>query len=109
MTTSVQSGSQTATINTEHQLGTTITAAGTHVLVVGTANLVNGDELELRVYSKVRQASDSEQLAYSVGYKHAQGDLIKLSLPVPHDGYFKVTLKQIAGTGRAFPWNILAL
>lgn len=109
MTTSVQSGSQTATINTEHQLGSTVTAAGTNVLVVGTVNMVNGDTLELRIYSKVRQATDSEQLAFTASYTHAQGDPIKISIPVPHDGYFKVTLKQIAGTGRAFPWNILAL
>ena len=41
------SGTQTATIDTEHTLATE-TDAKVYVLLVDTKNMVNGDELELR-------------------------------------------------------------
>lgn len=103
-----QSGSQTATVNTEHTLGSAITSAGTYVLVVETNAMVNGDVLELRAYSKVKSGA-TEYLAYYVRYAHAQTESNKYSIPVPADTSVKFTLKQTAGTGRAFPWNILSL
>lgn len=99
--------SQTATISTEHTLAT-ITSAGTYVLAVDCANMVNGDVLELRVYTKLT-ASDTSQLTYYAAYKHAQGALNKLSVPVPAPIEFKATLKQTAGTGRAFIWAVYSL
>lgn len=104
-----QSGSQTATISTEHTLGSAITAAGVYVLVVDTNAMVNGDALELRIYT-ICKASGTERLAYSSPtFVNVQADLIKYSVPVPIDVSFKATLKQTAGTGRAFPWNILSM
>lgn len=103
-----QSGSQSATINTEHQLGSTITAAGVYVLVVDTNAMVNGDTLELRIKTKAKSGSTS-RLAYYATYVNAQSDLVKYSVPVPCDVEFIATLKQTAGTGRSFDWNILAL
>ena len=43
MPTSVASGSQTCTVNTEHTL-TTQTASGTYVAVLDLVNAANGDE-----------------------------------------------------------------
>ena len=103
-----QSGSQTATISTEHTLGSAITAAGVYVFVCDCTNMVNGDVLELRIYTKCKSGS-TERLAYFATYAHAQGDMIKYSVPVPCDTSFKATLKQTAGTGRAFEWNLLSL
>jgi hypothetical protein len=103
-----QSGSQTATIGTEHTLGTAITAAGVYVLVVDTNAMVNGDVLELRAKTKAKSGSTS-RLAYFVTYANAQGELNKYSVPIPVDTEVVFTLKQSAGTGRAFDWNILAL
>lgn len=103
-----QSGSQTATISTEHQLGTTITAAGVYVLVVDTNAMAAGDRLELRIKSKSRSADAERQAACAV-FEGAQIDPIKHSIPVPTDCDFSATLKQTAGTGRAYPWNILSL
>ena len=105
--TSKQSGSQAAFINTEHVLGT-ITAAGTHVLVVDANAMQNGDVLELRAYTKTKAGSAS-RLAYSVGYVNAQAEPNKYSIPVPTDVEVSFTLKQVAGIGRSFDWNILAL
>lgn len=103
-----QSGSQTATIATEHTLGSAITAPGVYVLVVDTNAMANGDVLELRIYTKYASGG-TERLAYVATYAHAQTELNKFSVPVPIDASFKATLKQTAGTGRAFPWNILSL
>ena len=108
MPTSNQSGSQTATISTEHNLGTEITAAGTYVLVVDTGNMAAGDVLELRIKTKAKSGGTQRQ-AYAVSYANAQASPNKYSVPVPVDTSFQATLKQTAGTGRAFDWNILAL
>lgn len=103
-----QSGSQTATISTEHQLGTAITTAGTYVLVVDTNAMVNGDILELRAKTKVKSGSTS-RLAYYACYSHVQGEPNKYSIPVPVDTEVLFTLTQTAGTGRSYDWNILGL
>jgi hypothetical protein len=107
----VAEASQTATIGTEHTL-TTQTGIGTYVLTVDTMNMVNGDVLELRIYTKVR-ASGNTQLAYSAVYAHAQGVLNKYSVPIPlpTDREIIFTLKQTAPVsgGRAFPWGVLTL
>jgi hypothetical protein len=103
-----QSGSQTATIGTEHTLGAAITSAGVYVLVVDTNAMVNGDVLELRVKTKTKSGSTS-RLAYFATYANAQGELNKYSVPIPVDTEVAFTLKQVSGTGRAFDWNILAL
>lgn len=106
--TSNQSGSQTATIGTEHTLGTAITASGVYVLVVDANAMVNGDVLELRAKTKAKTGSTS-RLAYVVTYAHTQTELNKYSVPIPVDTEVVFTLKQTAGTGRVFDWNMLAL
>jgi len=98
------SGSQTATISTEHTLDT-ITTAGTYVLVVDTAAMVLGDRLVLRVYGKCR-STDTERLCQRATYSHVQYQALVRSLPEMSPHHFRVTLEQQAGTGRAFPWAI---
>lgn len=102
-----QSGSQTAIIGTEHTLGTAITAAGIYQLVVDCTNMVAADVLELRIYTKCKSGS-TERLAFYATYSNAQNELNKYSVPLPADVSFKATLKQTAGTGRVFDWNILS-
>lgn len=106
--TSNQSGSQTAVINTEHTLGVAITAPGVYVLVVDANAMANSDVLELRIYTKAKSGS-TERLAFYTTFANVQGEPNKMSIPVPIDQSFKATLKQTAGTGRAFDWNILSL
>lgn len=101
------SGSQTATINTEHTLGSAITTAGIYQLKVDIANLAAGDIVELRMYGKVR-STDTERLMWGpVTYGNVPpSQLIAVSPPDICAASVKYTLKQVAGTGRAFPWAI---
>ena len=108
-------GSQTATIGTEHTLsGGTFSTQGSYVLAVDMLNLVNGDVVELRVYTILDAADNNvSQQAVLGSYSNVQADLNKYSIPIPVDGtvttQIKFTLKQTAGTGRAFPFNIMTL
>lgn len=104
------SGTQTATVTTEHTLETN---AGdkTFVLIVDTVNMVNGDVLELRCKTKVLSGGTT-RVAYMATYQNAQSadDMIKISIPIPSDEEFVATLKQTAGgAGRDFPWKVVSL
>ena len=106
--TSAASGTQTCTINTEHTLAE-LTTVGVYVLVLDTTNMVAGDTLELRVYTK-NQSGKSLVVAYGPLYfVGAQAEPQKYTIPVPVDTDIKFTIKQTAGTGRAFDWNLLKL
>src|SRR4030066_540849 len=109
MPTVEASGTQTATISTEHTLAT-VSTAKTLVLLVDVNAMVNADELELRVKTKMLSGGTT-RVAYKASYKHAQpaDDLIKISIPIPRDQEAVFTLKQVAGTGRAFPWKVMSL
>ncbi|WP_433329973.1 hypothetical protein [Spirillospora sp. CA-294931] len=107
MPTLLVSGTQTATINTEHELAVD-TSNKTYVLAVDTAALAAGDLLELRLYTKIL-AGGAERLAYVASYQHAQGQPAVYSVPVPANVHLRATLKQVAGTARSFPWSLLAL
>lgn len=107
MPTALASGTQTATLTTEHDLATD-TANHNYVLVVDAAALVAGETLELRLYTKVLSGG-TERLAYTAIYQHVQGEPAKYSPPVPADISLRATLKQTGGTGRAFPWKLLSL
>lgn len=108
MATVQDSGSQTATLTSEHTLAT-VTAAGTYQLVVDVANLAAGETLWLRIYGKAR-SSDTERLLYSHRVKgETLVELLIASLAVVSPHHSKFTLRQDGGTGRAFPWAIYAL
>jgi len=99
------SGSQTATISTEHTLATVATAAAL-ALVVDLAAMVAGDIVELRVYGKAT-SSDTERLLHRATYGPTPPTSpLAMSVPIMSPHHFKATLKQSAGTGRAFPWAI---
>lgn len=97
------SGSQTASISTEHSLATP-TTIGTYVLGVDTVNLVAGDLVELRIYDMV-DATNYRQV-WKGAYQHAQVSNGKVSPPIAVTTQVKFTLKQTAGTGRVFPWSV---
>lgn len=104
------SGTQAATIDTEHSLHTN-SSLKTFVLMVNTVNMVAGDELELRVKVKTL-AGSTITLAYYASYLNAQQEPIKYSIPTPSPGQtngIEFTLKQVAGTGRNYEWAVLTL
>ena len=101
------SGTQTATVTTEHTLST-VTGPKTFTLTVDTVNMVFGstnDELELVLKTKALTGG-TERIAYSAYFVGAQNTPIKISIPIPvaYTGTF--TLRQVAGTSRNFDWNI---
>ena len=103
-------GTQTAIIGTEHTLHENA-GAKVFVLKVNTKNMVNGDEVELRIYDKVLTGSPQD-LAYFASYAHIQAEKVKPSIPIPAEGFtvgFKATLKQTVGTGRAFEWSVVSI
>lgn len=101
------SGTQTATISTEHSLSTQ-TNAKTYVLQVDTINMALGDKLELRIKEKVLTGGTA-RVAYFARYVHVQAQPIKISIPCPSMFSLEATLKQTAGTGRNFDWALLTL
>lgn len=103
------SGTQTATITTEHTLAT-VSTAGTFILLVDMNALASGDRVELRVKTKILSGGTT-RVAYKGVYRNAQSvdDMIKISIPIPSDQEAVFTLKQTDGTGRAFPWKVMSL
>jgi len=105
------SGTQTATVTTEHTL-LDVAVAGTFTLHVDTVNMASGDMVELRVYQIVLTGG-TRRVAYYVAYVDAQAadDLIKISVPISNEltdsGSLRFTLKQTLGTSRNFPWKVL--
>jgi len=100
------SGSQTATVNTEHTLAT-VTSAGIYILVVDIANLAAGENVELRAYGKAR-STDTERLLFgpAIYGPIVPAQLLIYSTPIVSPHSVKFTLKQTSGTGRAFPWAV---
>jgi hypothetical protein len=103
------SSSQTATINTEHDLATP-TTSGVYVLSVDLSAMQAGDIVELRFKKKVR-TGDTIRTAYQTTFADAPTaeTMIAVSVPVPCPFGCTVTLKQVAGTGRAYPWSLETL
>lgn len=109
--TAYASGTQTATVTTEHFLSSP-NVAGTFTLHVDTVNMVAGDVLELRVYQMVLTGG-TQRVAYFARYDDAQAadDLIKISVPISNEltdtNSLRFSLKQTKGTSRNFPWKVL--
>lgn len=102
------SGSQTATLTTEHTLAT-ITDAGVYQLAVDVNAMVGGatpDILELRCYGKAR-SGDTERLEAVWTLAGAQALKLWRGLPLISPHHLKITLTQTQGSGgRTFPWAV---
>jgi hypothetical protein len=103
------SGTQLAVITTEHTLATSALFRA-FTLHVDLLNMQAGDTVELRMYIKVLSGGAS-----SVVFKGTFSDvpsvdaLIAASTPIMSPHEVKATLKQTAGTGRNFPWQLIAV
>lgn len=110
--TAAATGTQTATLTTEHTLAD-IAAAGVYTLHVDTVNMTAGDVLELRVYQIVLTGG-TRRVVYLGSYQGEQltDDVIKVSIPIGNEltdaGSLRFTLKQTLGTGRSYPWKVLS-
>jgi hypothetical protein len=103
------SGSQTATPGTEHNLSSAQTDDETYLLRVDISNLVAGERLELRAKTKTRSADTQRQEQIATYYGESMIVPNVVSVPVPSLPEVQFTLKQVGGTGRAFPWSIVVL
>lgn len=107
------SGSQTATLATNHTLVTQAGPAGGGIyqLRVDAAALVNGETLSLTVSTRARSVDVTRQVYPSAVFAHAQADPIKDSpaIAVPSGCELVAVLRQEGGTGRAFPWALYRL
>jgi hypothetical protein len=100
-------GSQTATINTEHFLGTDPDVTdGVFQFWVELSTMADGDTLEIRLYEKIRAAGDTAQQLHMWQLRDAQSDDIWASPTVILLNGWRFSIKQTAGTGRAFQWSI---
>jgi hypothetical protein len=105
------SGTQTATVTTEHFL-TSPNVAGTFTLHVDCVNMAAGDSVEFRIYQMVLTGGTS-RVAYYARYDGAQpdDDEIKISIPISNEltdtNALRFSLKQTLGTSRNFPWKVL--
>lgn len=99
------SGTQTATISTEHALATS-TTNGTFVAEFDLSALAAGEVVELRVKGITLAAGTAGLM-----WKHTgAAPLVEVRVsapPVASDISINLTLKQLNGTGRAFPWKLL--
>lgn len=107
MPSSIASGTQAATLDTEHTLATD-TTNHTYVLAVDTGAMVNGDITVLRLKTKVLSGGTS-RLAYEAMFANVQARPNKYSPPIPADIEIVATLEQTDGTGRSYPWKLLAI
>jgi hypothetical protein len=101
------SGTQTATVTTEHTLAT-VTDAGVYELTVDVSALLDAatpDEVELRVYAKVLSGGTEREVSCDT-LRGTQGKPIYKSLAFISPHHFKATLKQTQGTSRDFDWAI---
>ena len=108
MPTSISTNTLTAD-GTEQNLATD-TGNKNYVLVVDLAAMVNGETVELKIYTICR-ASGTERLAYFSTFVNVQSEPIKYSVPVPADISIRATLKQTAYVSayKTFPWKLLSL
>ena len=104
-TSSGGSGTQTATI--EHILATD-TNNGTFQLETDLSNITYGDLIELRAYTILLSGGSLVQRQKGT-YQHVQINNHVASDAVPSDQSISCTIKQLAGTGRAFAWKMLRI
>ncbi len=104
----VSSGTQAATVSTEHTLATITGTDGIFVLAVDLNNLANGDRVILRAKTRVI-AGGTTRTFFAAVYEHAVADKVVQSVPVVSVHECVFTLQQVAGTGRNFDWSVLSL
>jgi hypothetical protein len=109
--TAQASGTQTATVTTEHFLAD-VAVSGVFTFHVDCVNLAAADSVELRIYQMVLTGGTS-RVAFIGTFTGVQGvdDTIKVSVPISNEltdaTSLRFSLKQTFGTGRSFPWKVL--
>lgn len=109
--TAYASGTQSASVGTEHFLSQP-NVPGIFELRVDTFNMTLGDTIELRTYVQVLSGVTS-RVAYFGKFVGLQptDDKIKISTPVANDiaatGAIRFSLTQSEGTSRNYDWKVM--
>lgn len=109
--TAFASGTQTASIGTEHFLSSP-NVAGVFTFHVDLSNMAAGDYVELRVYQMILTGGTA-RVAYLYTFQDAQNtdEMIAISVPISNEltdtNSLRFSLKQTLGTGRDFDWKVL--
>lgn len=100
------SGTQVATVGTEHTLAT-ITTAKTFALKVDISALVASERVQLKIKQKALSAGTS-RISWSAVYSWLDAGVTPIIVSPPQLApvEYVVTLKQLTGTGRSFPWAV---
>lgn len=101
------SGTQAATLDTEHTLAQT-TTPGTYLLSLDLAAMAVGDVVHVELRTRVLAAGVTRPI-YAGTFQHAQSTPIKQSIAVKSEHDVVATLTQTDGTARSFPWELLRL
>jgi len=110
----VASGTQTATIGTEHVLRDETASEGKVLdALIDIGNLAAGDALEIRVLTKVLTGGTIRRAYYqnfvNAWDVEAQGKSPVIYVPaMTATTEWKLTLKQTVGTGRNFDWKVMS-
>ncbi|MGQ0669344.1 MAG: hypothetical protein ACT4PO_06690 [Actinomycetota bacterium] len=101
------SGTQAATVGTEHFVGTDPEATdGVFQFVVDVSVLALADKLEIRVYEAGLSTDVASQQVQMWPLNHAQVDDLWVSPGMVLLHRWRFSLKQTAGTGRSYKWSI---
>lgn len=98
---------QTATIGTEHTLANPATS-NVYALDVDCSALAVGEVVEIRFKKPVRNAGTVNVVWRATVGPSTRSEGIVSSPPVACPYGCTVTLKQINGTGRTFPWTLVS-
>jgi hypothetical protein len=102
----VASGTQTATVGTEHTLRDETGNEGEIFdAVIDLGNMAAGDTTEIRLYVKALSSGTLRLLYYSP-FSGVQSEPIVYVPALTVMKEWKLTLKQTAGTGRNYDWTI---
>lgn len=107
MATLEASGTQTATVGTEHTLSSQ-TAFKLYQLQLDVSALAAGERVEISIKTKIL-AGGALALHKRAVIRGPASQPVFVSVPLASDIQYDVTLKQIGGTGRAFPWKVFSL
>lgn len=107
MSATVASGTQTAVIGTAHSLAT-LTALGVYEFVFDMAAAAVGDTVEITIFTRVLSGGALSVFKRQI-LNGGGTESVYQSVPLYSDIEYSVTLKQLTGTARAFPWKIAGL
>jgi hypothetical protein len=104
------SGSATPTLGAETTLAsaTALGQGGTFLPQVDLSNMADGDVTEIRIYNQANSLSLLVE-EISLSFANGQTDLMPPLPATPATIGWKLTIKQTAGTARAYQWAVLNL